>query len=235
MNEDLNDIENQIQHIKTEQDVKTDSVTNSDKVDENQCTITEANLPKSVEENNTYVKAIGKLDTNDFYVKIDKNKDYRQQAEDMAEAAAVIAATQSEEVREEMIHSTGEQLVEKTKAKAAKARAEHTEAATSEQKAKSDLYQSLLETFGAYKHHPEWLRKIIVGLFTIPYLILLFCIGIPTGIIKFTIECIDGIFVRYDNVEDKRKAKVRFSTWFLLGASVLAAIILPILKYYNII
>lgn len=245
-NTDLDNIENEIKRIKS-QDVEDvaavpDSDSTSTTIDVNPDSIGTAEkststdkLPQTIDSKQSYVKSIGDINSNDFYVTIDKTKNYRDQAAEMAEAAAVVAAVQSDTVREEMVKQTGEQLVEKTKAEAARARADRTEATTVEQKSKSDLYQSMLETFGAYKHYPEWLRKIVVALLTLPYLILLIAIGIPTGIIRFTIECVDGIFIRYDNVNETRKPKVRFITWFLLGLGVVAAVVLPVLKVYNII
>lgn len=243
MNDELSAIAQTVEDIKSNQDstpknvVPNDSDHNS--ISKEELNSTESlkgnNLPQTTIDKQSYIKPIGKLDGNDFYVTIDKTKNYRAQAQEMAEAAAVVAAVQDDTVRDEMIKHSGEQLVVKTKTEAARARAEQIEATTEEQIQKRDMYQSLLETFGAYKHYPEWLRKIVVGMFTVPYLLLLLIIGIPTGIVRFTIECIDGIFIRYDNVNETRKPKVRFITWLLLALGIVAAIVLPILKVKGII
>ena len=182
-----------------------------------------------------YVKPIQEINANDFYITIDKNKDYHEQAEDMAEAAATIAAVQDEKVRDGMVRRAGERLLEKTEREAAEARAARIDSNTQEQKSKNELYSSLLSIFNADKHYPEWLRRIVVGIFTLPYLILLLTVGIPTGIIRFTIECIDGIFVRYDSIEDARRPKVRIITWFLLALGILSAVLFPLLHHFSII
>lgn len=152
----------------------------------------------------------------------------------MAEAAATIAAVQDEKVRDGMIRRAGEKLLEKTEKEAAEARAARINSNTNEQKSKNELYSSLLSIFNADKHYPEWLRRIVVGIFTLPYLILLLVVGIPTGIIRFTIECIDGIFIRYDSIEDTRRPKVRLITWVLLVIGIISAILFPLLKHFGI-
>ena len=153
----------------------------------------------------------------------------------MAEAAATIAAVQDKKVRDGMVQRAGTRLLEKTEKEAAEARAARIDSNTQEQKAKNELYSSLLSIFNADKHYPEWLRRIVVGIFTLPYLILLLAVGIPTGIIRFTIECIDGIFIRYDSIEDARRPKVRVITWFLLAIGILSAILFPLLHHFSII
>lgn len=180
-------------------------------------------------------KSISEISMDDIKVKLDTNKTYEEQAIDVAEMGAVVQAVADETVRGEMAKSKGEELIEKGKAKATRERSNRIKQETDEQKSKRDLYQALLETFGAYKHYPDWLMKIIVGMFTIPYLILLFCIGLPTGIIRYTVECVDNILVRYEEVDDKRKPKIRTIVWVVLALGGVCAIVFPLLKRFGII
>lgn len=224
MNEEFNELE-QTTNPQSENSSESEKITEKIPEDKQVSIFTETK----------YVKPIQEINANDFYITIDKNKDYHEQAEDMAEAAATIAAVQDEKVRDGMVRRAGERLLEKTEKEAAEARAARIDSNTQEQKSKNELYSSLLSIFNADKHYPEWLRKIVVGIFTLPYLILLLTVGIPTGIIRFTIECIDGIFVRYDSIDDTRRPKVRVITWFLLAIGVLSAILFPLLHHFSII
>lgn len=224
MNEEFNELE-QSTNLTIENSSETDEVIEP-QVEDKQL---------SIQNETRYIKPIQEINANDFYITIDKNKDYHEQAEEMAEAAATIAAVQDEKVRDGMVRRAGERLLEKAEKEVAEARAARTNSNTQEQKSKNELYSSLLSIFNADKHYPEWLRRIVVGIFTLPYLILLLTVGIPTGIIRFTIECIDGIFVRYDSIEDARRPKVRVITWFLLAVGILSAVLFPLLHHFSII
>ena len=68
-------------------------------------------------------------------------------------------------------------------------------------------------------------------MFTPFYITLLLLIGVPTGILRFTLDCIDGILVRYENVDEKRKPKVRVTFWVILFLAIIAAIGFAINKY----
>ena len=165
----------------------------------------------------------------------DSTKSVSEQIEEAAEVGATVKAVESESIQDQMASAKGEQLVENVRAKAADARAERVKAETEEQKAKREQNEAMLGIFNADKHYPEWFRKIVIIMFTPFYIALLLVIGVPTGILRFTLDCIDGILVRYENVDEKRKPKVRVTFWVLLGVVLLASIILPVLTYLKII
>ena len=165
----------------------------------------------------------------------DSTKTVSEQIEEAAEVGATVKAVESEDIQEQMASAKGEQLVENVKAKAASARAERTKAETEEQRAKREQNEAMLGIFNADKHYPEWFRKIVIIMFTPFYIALLLVIGVPTGILRFTLDCIDGILVRYESVDEKRKPKVRVTFWVLLALAALAAVVLPVLSYLKII
>ena len=165
----------------------------------------------------------------------DANKTVSEQIEEAAEVGATVKAVENEAVQDMMANAKGEQLIETVKEKAATARAGRVKAETEEQKAKKEQNEAMLGIFNADKHYPEWFRKIVIALFTPFYLLLLLIIGVPTGIIRFTLDCIDGILVRYEDVDEKRKPKVRVTFWILLIVAVISAVLFPLLKYFQII
>lgn len=167
--------------------------------------------------------------------KSDSSKSVTEQIEEAAEVGATVKAVASEDIQEKMASAKGEQLIENVREKAASARAERVKAETEESKAKREQNEAMLGIFNADKHYPEWFRKIVIAMFTPFYVILLLAIGVPTGVLRFTLECIDGILVRYESVDDKRKPKVRITFWVLLIIAIIASILFPLLKYFNII
>lgn len=168
-------------------------------------------------------------------VRFDEKQSASEQIAEAAEIAATFEAVKDEEVQKKMATAKGEQLVENVKAKAADSRADRVKAETEEQKAKREQNEAMLGIFNADKHYPEWFRKIVIIMFTPFYLILLFAIGVPTGILRFTLDCIDGILVRYESVDEKRRPKVRVTFWVLLLSALIIAIVLPVLKYFSLI
>ncbi len=168
-------------------------------------------------------------------VKFDENQSASEQIAEAAEIAATFEAVKDEEVQKKMATAKGEQLVENVKAKAADSRADRVKAETEEQKAKREQNEAMLGIFNADKHYPEWFRKIVIIMFTPFYLILLFVIGVPTGILRFTLDCIDGILVRYESVDERRRPKVRVTFWVLLLLILIISIVLPVLKYFSLI
>lgn len=174
-------------------------------------------------------KSITELSMDDVKFKFDENKDYESQAETVVSAMSVVGAVQNEETRKELIEKKGEELKSKADAKAKEASAKATEAETEEQKAQRKLYEAVLENFGIYRHLPRWLMKIVVALLTPFYLLLVVIIGIPTGAVKFLVDCLDGIFVRYEKIERETKPRVKVITWVIVAVAVCVGICLTVL------
>lgn len=180
-------------------------------------------------------KSITDIAMSDIKVKLDAEKSYDEQAKDVVYMAATVAAASDKTTAEALKQSKAEELKEESKNKAAKAKAGRIEGETDVQKKKRELYEEMLELFGVDRHLPEWLMKIVVVLFTPFYIVLLLAIGVPTGFIKFLIDCIDKIFVRYEEVGKERKPQVKVITWFLLALIICGVAAIITLKCLNII
>lgn len=180
-------------------------------------------------------KSITDIAMSDIKVKLDGEKSYDEQAKDVVYMAATVAAASDKTTAEALKQSKAEELKEESKNKAAHAKAGRIEGETDVQKKKRELYEEMLELFGVDRHLPEWLMKIVVVLFTPFYIILLLAIGVPTGFIKFLIDCIDKIFVRYEEVGKERKPQVKVITWVLLAVLILGVAAIITLKCLNII
>jgi hypothetical protein len=166
-------------------------------------------------------KSITDVTIADVAVTIDKTKSYEEQAKDIVGMAAVVAAAKDEKTAQNIKDSKSKELVEESKSKAAKAEAERITGETEVQTARRIMYEELLELFGVKEHLPQWLMRIVVFLFTPFYIALLVVIGIPTGLIKFLIDCTDRIFVRYEDIGKERRAHVKAITWIFLIVLIL--------------
>lgn len=189
-----------------------------------------SNVPVAQEE-----KSLSDLKVEDIKVTLDKNKNYEEQAETIAGAMSVVGALNDDETRQDLIDKKGEELKAKAESKVNTAKAQAKEAETKEQKAERTLYEAVLETFGIYKHLPRWLMKIVVGLLTPFYLLLVIIIGIPTGAVKFLVDCLDGIFVRYEAIEQQTKPRVKVITWVTVSIAIVSIVCLTILAILHII
>lgn len=178
-------------------------------------------------------KSLTAVTIDDVAVTLDKTKSYEEQAKDIVFMAATAAAAQDEKTAQNIKDSKSKELVEESKSKAKIAEAGRIAGETEVQDARRKMYEELLELFGVKSHLPQWLMRIVVFLFTPFYIALLVVIGIPTGLIKFLIDCTDRIFVRYEEVGKERRAHVKAITWIFFVVLVLGVgtiITLNILK-----
>ena len=180
-------------------------------------------------------KALGNIGLNDIKVQIDKNQSYEEQAETVVGAMSVASAIQSEETQKKLVDAKSEELKVKAETKVKKAKAEAIEAETTAQEAERKLYESVLETFGIYKHLPKWLMKIVVVLLVPIYILFIFFIHVPMGAVKCFIDGLDGVFVRYEAVSENTKPRLKVATWVLLGLVIIGVICLTTLKIFKII
>lgn len=178
-------------------------------------------------------KSIGDVGLHDIKIQLDSTKAYTEQAEDVVGAMSTAKAIEKKEVQEQLIQKKGEELVNKAEAKASKAKEQKIGADTAVAEAKRDLYSTVLQSFGIYKHLPDFLMTILVCIFSPIYVVLSLLIGVPCGFVKVLIDNLDGIIVRYQKTEDKTKPKIKTIVWILLGLLVILAICLTVLKCLN--
>lgn len=180
-------------------------------------------------------KAITDINVSDVKMRLDENKSASEQVKDIVDITATIAAVQDKQTSNTLKDAKSEELIEEGRAKKSAAEAGRIHSETDVQKEKREMYEEVLELFGIDKHLPNWLMKIVVVMLTPFYIILLLAIGVPTGIVKFLIDGVDKIFVRYDEVGKERKPQVKVITWILLAIIICGTVALTTLKCLNII
>lgn len=180
-------------------------------------------------------RAIDTVSVSDIKVKLDDTKPVEAQAEDVAGAMMTAAALKDNVVKTSLTNKKAEELVNKADEKVSKAKRNAIEAETELQKAERDLYESVLNTFGIYKHLPRGLMKFMVWIFSPLYVFLTFLIGLPCGFCKVLIDNLDGIVCRYDKTGDGIKPKIKTVFWVLLGLLGLGAICLTVLACVGVI
>lgn len=180
-------------------------------------------------------KSINEITVADIKVKLDSNKSVEQQAEDVVGAMTTANAIKDNAIATSLTNKKAEELVNKAEEKATKAKKQAIDAETELQKAERDLYESVLNTFGIYKHLPRGLMKFLVWIFSPLYIILSFIIGLPCGFCKVLIDNLDGIVCRYTRTEDGVKPKIKTIFWIIFSLMVLAAICLTVLACLHII
>ena len=183
----------------------------------------------------TAPKSITDINLSDVKVKIDTSKSAGEQTEEVIDFVATVTAAQDKETVEKISQAKKEEIVKKAEVKAKEATVKSTEADTEVQKAKREKFELLYETFGVTKHIPDWLLKVLMCIFAPFYILFVIVIGIPTGFIRFLIDCVDGILIRYDSTEEKRRPKIKVTVWIILSLIIVAAVCLTTLACLHII
>ena len=180
-------------------------------------------------------KSLPSVSLEDVKFKLNTDQSFEKQAEDVAMAMATAKAVNDESTAEMLSTAKKSELVSGATERVKKAQKNVIEAETDIQKAKRDRYHLLFDTFGVSDHVPDWLLKALMVIFAPFYVFYVIIIGIPTGFIRFLIDCIDGILVRYDKAEDQRKPKIKVTVWILLSLIIVGAVCITILACLHII
>lgn len=184
---------------------------------------------------NAEAKSITDIGIKDVKVTIDHTKAAGEQVKEVIDYAATVGAIQDENTVKQIAEHKKEELVADAEVKAKGARKQSVQADTEVQRAKRAKFQLLFDTFGVADHIPDWLLKILMCIFAPFYVIFVIVIGIPTGFVRFLIDCIDGILVRYDKAEEPRKPKIKVTVWVVLSLIIAASICLTLLKCFHVI
>lgn len=198
--------------------------------------------PTSTDTSSNYIqsvsaapKSITDIDLSDVLVKIDTTKSAGEQTKEVIDFAATVTAAQDKDTIKKISDAKKAEIVHEAEVKAKEASVKSTNADTEVQKAKREKFELLFETFGVTKHIPDWLLKVLMVVFTPCYILFVIILGIPTGFVRFLIDCIDGILIRYDDTEEKRRPKIKVTVWVILSLLVVAAVCLTTLACLHII
>lgn len=187
------------------------------------------------EQDNKQEIKLSDLSVNDVKFKLDTEKGYEEQAQDVAMAMATAKAVQDENTAEMLSGAKKTELISSATEKVKKAQKGVIEAETEIQKAERESYEGILETFGFFRHLPRWLTKVIVYALTPFFILLGFVIGIPCGFIKILIDNIDGIICKYEKTGEHSKPRIKVVIWVLLALIIVGAICLTTLGCLHII
>ena len=190
---------------------------------------------KALVEQQGQAVSLGEYTVDKIKARVDENKSFEEQVEDFAAVQATMAALKDEGTQDILTQQKKSQLIDNADVKVKKAKEQVIQAETEIQKAKREKYQLLFDTFGVSDHIPDWLLKVLMVIFVPPYVLFVLFIGVPTGLVRYTTDCIDGILVRYDKADPAHKPKIKVTVWVLLVLIVVGAICLTTLGCLHII
>lgn len=177
--------------------------------------------------------SIDKVGLSDIKLKLDREKSYEEQAQDVLGAMTVAEAVNDEETKKTLVEKKSEELKASAEVKVKKAQTAVAEAETSVQKAAKELNDGILSVYGIDKHLPPFLMKVVMVILSISYVFNTIVIRVPMGSVRIFIDTLDGIFVRYEKVDESIKPRIKVIGWIILGLLVAGAICLTVLKILN--
>lgn len=178
---------------------------------------------------------IDKVGLSNIMLKIDTEKSYEEQAQDVLGAMTVAEAVRNEETKRALVEKKSEELKASADVKVKKAQEAVTEAETNIQKASRELNEGILLEYEIKKHLPPRLMKIVMFFLSISYIFNTIFIRIPMSMPRTFIDTLDGIFVRYEKVDESIKPRIKVIGWVLIGLIIAVAICMTVLKILKII
>lgn len=206
-------------------------LTNFDELEKEQ----EQNQEKSVQVANTTEKSIADVTLKDVHFKINTDKTYEEQAEDVVGVMATVKAVEDKGTVEALASAKQSELIDKQYTKVKQAKKQSIEAETEIQKAEWDTYKVLFDTFNINSHLPKWLQKIVVSILTPFYLVFVLAIKVPCGFVRMLIDGIDGIICRYERADERTRPRIKVTVWIIFALVVASAVVLGTLGGLKII
>lgn len=206
-------------------------LTNFDELEKEQ----EQNQEKSVQVANTTEKSIADVTLKDVHFKLNTDKTYEEQAEDVVGAIATAKAVEDKGTVDALASAKQSELIDKQYTKVKQAKKQSIEAETEIQKAEWDTYKVLFDTFNINSHLPKWLQKIVVSILTPFYLVFVLAIKVPCGFVRMLIDGIDGIICRYERADERTRPRIKVTVWIIFALVVASAVVLGTLGGLKII
>lgn len=205
--------------------------TNFDELEEKQ----EQTQEKAVQVANTTEKSIADVTLKDVHFKINTDKTYEEQAEDVVGVMATVKAVEDKGTVEALASAKQSELIDKQYTKVKQAKKQSIEAETEIQKAEWDTYKVLFDTFNINSHLPKWLQKIVVSILTPFYLVFVLAIKVPCGFVRMLIDGIDGIICRYERADERTRPRIKVTVWIIFALVVASAVVFGTLGGLKII
>ena len=206
-------------------------LTNFDELEKEQ----EQKQETAIQVANTTEKSIADVTLKDVHFKLNTDKTYEEQAEDVVGAMATAKAVEDKGTVDALASAKQSELIDKQYTKVKQAKKQSIEAETEIQKAEWDTYKVLFDTFNINSHLPKWLQKIVVSILTPFYLVFVLAIKVPCGFVRMLIDGIDGIICRYERADERTRPRIKVTVWIIFGLAVAGAITLGVLGGLKII
>lgn len=184
---------------------------------------------------NTTEKSIADVTLKDVHFKLNTDKTYEEQAEDVVGAMATAKAVEDKGTVDALASAKQSELIDKQYTKVKQAKKQSIEAETEIQKAEWDTYKVLFDTFNINSHLPKWLQKIVVSILTPFYLVFVLAIKVPCGFVRMLIDGIDGIICRYERADERTRPRIKVTVWIIFALIVVSAVVLGTLGGLKII
>jgi hypothetical protein len=206
-------------------------LTNFDELEKEQ----EQEQEKAVQVANTTEKSIADVTLKDVHFKLNTDKTYEEQAEDVVGAMATAKAVEDKGTVDALASAKQSELIDKQYTKVKQAKKQSIEAETEIQKAEWDTYKVLFDTFNINSHLPKWLQKIVVSILTPFYLVFVLAIKVPCGFVRMLIDGIDGIICRYERADERTRPRIKVTVWVIFALVIASAVVLGTLGGLKII
>lgn len=184
---------------------------------------------------NTSEKSIADVTLKDVHFKLNTDKTYEEQAEDVVGVMATVKAVEDKDTVDALASAKQSELIDKQYTKVKQAKKQSIEAETEIQKAEWDTYKVLFDTFNINSHLPKWLQKIVVSILTPFYLVFVLAIKVPCGFVRMLIDGIDGIICRYERADERTRPRIKVTVWIIFALIVASAVVLGTLGGLKII
>ena len=206
-------------------------LTNFDELEKEQ----EQKQETAVQVANTTEKSIADVTLKDVHFKLNTDKTYEEQAEDVVGVMATVKAVEDKDTVDALASAKQSELIDKQYTKVKQAKKQSIEAETEIQKAEWDTYKVLFDTFNINSHLPKWLQKIVVSILTPFYLVFVLAIKVPCGFVRMLIDGIDGIICRYERADERTRPRIKVTVWIIFAIVVASAVVLGTLGGLKII
>lgn len=184
---------------------------------------------------NTSEKSIADVTLKDVHFKLNTDKTYEEQAEDVVGVMATVKAVEDKDTVDALASAKQSELIDKQYTKVKQAKKQSIEAETEIQKAEWDTYKVLFDTFNINSHLPKWLQKIVVSILTPFYLVFVLAIKVPCGFVRMLIDGIDGIICRYERADERTRPRIKVTVWIIFALVVASVVVLGTLGGLKII
>lgn len=174
-------------------------------------------------------KAVSSID--DIKLELDKTKSLKEQAKDVVDLAATSKAVQDEKLVDDITNLKKEELKTNAESSLKEEQVKSKETEKKLQEANYGVYNGIATLIGLKKPLPNPMLKALMWILS-PFLVLYyFIIGLITGIINITMDCINSIVIRFAEFTKPAKKIILFVLLLAVVGSIIITIVFLLKKY----